>query len=263
MSNVHIVARDSILREEISIYLSNQGHDVTVHSAISPLAIQAAGVSLGSVLICQADLPGQSGFSLAAAMRASRGCGAVVITAASNKEDRILGLSLGVDYILPRPVDPVEVGVVVKNLGRRLDPGAGVSATLRSLEPTSTGSGNFGGWCFDASGWTLRAPGGDAIRLSMSECVLLSQLLASPGQVTTREELIDALARNNVKIYAHNLVALVSRLRRKAEHAARGHKLPLLAARNVGYVFAAGNNAVEKSRTTGDSAETMQPAWCG
>ncbi|MGQ0621086.1 MAG: helix-turn-helix domain-containing protein [Panacagrimonas sp.] len=91
-------------------------------------------------------------------------------------------------------------------------------------------------WRFDPVRWTLTTPSGYDMQLSMAECVVIDQLLGRAGLATSREHLRAALDRHHIRLYSRNLDSLISRLRRKVERTGR-EKLPIQAARNIGYVF--------------------------
>lgn len=94
-----------------------------------------------------------------------------------------------------------------------------------------------GVWRFDPVRWTLTTPSGYAVKLTMCEYIVMDQLLGRAGQVASRDQLRAALEQRHVRLYNRNLDSLISRLRAKTERAGRDEKLPIMAARNVGYVF--------------------------
>ena len=80
------------------------------------------------VLISDIEMPGEDGYSLIRKVRAldpAEGgrTPAVALTAYGRPEDRVRSLSAGFSMHVPKPVDPVELGVIVANLaGRSIEP---------------------------------------------------------------------------------------------------------------------------------------------
>jgi len=80
------------------------------------------------VLLSDIEMPGEDGYSLIRKVRAldsSEGgkIPAVALTAYGRPEDRVSSLSAGYSMHVPKPVDPVELGVIVANLvGRPAEP---------------------------------------------------------------------------------------------------------------------------------------------
>ncbi len=93
-------------------------------------------------------------------------------------------------------------------------------------------------WTYDAERWTLNAPNGGAVQLTLPEAQIVRCLIVQRGQVTSREDLLNALNRPHLEAYSRNLDVTVSRLRKKVESLCR-LKLPIISARGRGYVFSA------------------------
>lgn len=225
-----VIESDAKLRQAICRHLLDIGMEVCGIEGAAELE-QALSHQAFEVAVCDADPHPENGFSAAARLRMEGRIGIVMLTACNRREDRILGLSVGVDQLLVKPVDLNELGIVLRNLYKRLG-----AAPAPSLPVQARPSAPAASWRFDAAGWTLTGPGGGAVRLSMSEHLVMHHLVTRAGQVASREELLEALAKHHIRIYSRNLDAMISRLRKKIERAG-GERLPILSARNIGYVF--------------------------
>ena len=76
------------------------------------------------VLLSDIEMPGEDGYSLIRKVRALDGAEggkipAVALTAYGRPEDRVSSLSAGYSMHVPKPVDPVELGVIVATLAGR------------------------------------------------------------------------------------------------------------------------------------------------
>src|SRR3546814_5830038 len=80
---------------------------------------QALADPSAAIVVCAADLPESDGYAVAARLRISTGAGIVMLMPDDRRESRILGLSIGVDHCMSKPVDLDELGMVLRNLQRR------------------------------------------------------------------------------------------------------------------------------------------------
>ena len=76
------------------------------------------------VLLSDIEMPGEDGYSLIRKVRAlgeaeASKIPAVALTAYGRPEDRVRSLSAGYSMHVPKPVDPVELSVIVANLAGR------------------------------------------------------------------------------------------------------------------------------------------------
>src|SRR5262247_3299979 len=72
------------------------------------------------IVLMDLNLPGKDGLALTRELRGSYGVGIIMLTAAGQTVDRIIGLEMGADDYVPKPFDPREVLARVKSVQRRL-----------------------------------------------------------------------------------------------------------------------------------------------
>jgi DNA-binding response OmpR family regulator len=135
-----------------------------------------------------------------------------------------------VDAWLTKPIDIELLAVILSDLRKR------------KQAKDSAGSG-AGRWRFDPSDWTLYAPDGRGLVLSLRERVVVEQLLAVPGRSVSREELVAALDEHGYELDSKGLDVLVHRLRRKVSEAL-DLPLPLHTTRGRGFVMLASVSAL-------------------
>src|SRR5690606_34686545 len=114
--------------------------------------------------------------------RLRRDCaaGIVMATARRGVDDRILGLSLGADSYLEKPLDVRELEAIIRSLWGRLAAGAAAAAEA---------------WLFTPDDWTLAAPDGVVLRLSAAEYNVVTLLCREAGAAVPREVLFQALGK--------------------------------------------------------------------
>ncbi|HEU4593671.1 MAG TPA: ATP-binding protein [Pyrinomonadaceae bacterium] len=108
-------ARD-LLRE----LLERCGAEVTTAESASA-ALEAIGRSRPDVLISDIGMPGEDGYALIQKVRAAEDSSAaripaIALTAYARAEDRVRALSAGFHVHVPKPIEPVELIVVVASL---------------------------------------------------------------------------------------------------------------------------------------------------
>ncbi len=260
---IWVIVSDEGQRRRICEHLVQAGMDAMGMAGTAELPLQCG--RFPDVAVCNAELPDESGLSVAARLRMATGAGVILLTDRKRQADRILGLSLGVDHCLTVPVDLHEQELHIRNLAQRL----GASALpavwpIADMSVQTARAESSTGWRFDVSRWQLVAPEGQVIPLSLSEHLILQRLLEDQGNVVSRDAMLIALKGRSISIYSRNLDMIVSRLRRKVEKSC-GEKLPVLSARGIGYVFT-GICSVQKdpekrvARTTYDASMNLRRA---
>lgn len=211
-----------MLRDRILLPgLAGFGFDVSgmATAAILRDAMQSTAFD---IVVLDVGLPDADGFVLAGDLRAGNpAIGIVMLTGRGETPDRVRGLSQGADAYLSKPVEISLLAATLHSLARRLRDAPGVAVARH--------------WHLDTDGWCLVSPMGKTVALTRTERRVVDCLMAAPGQLVTREELIAALTPNVHDFDPHRLDSLIHRLRRKV--AACGQPLPLTALHGEGYVL--------------------------
>jgi two-component system response regulator BaeR len=144
-------------------------------------------------------LPGKSGLEVCKALRASTDVSIIMVTARVDEVDRLLGLELGADDYICKPFSPREVVARVKAVLRRTRRDAAVVETNLKLDDAA----------FKA---TL---GGKDLGLTAIEYQLLKVLSSHPGRIYTRDQLIDAMYRDERVVSDRTVDSHIKKIRRK------------------------------------------------
>lgn len=187
------------------------------------------------VILLDLMLPGCDGFELLRRLRRDRCTTPVVIMSARGEEwDRLQGFELGADDYVVKPFSTRELLLRVRvQLERAAGRAVGVAA--------ATGDFAFGDVAVDARGYTLTRAAtptraAETVDLSRLELELLRYLHDRPGEVFTRDQLLDAVWGREAASGPRTVDTHVLKLRKRieADPAAPKH---LLTVRNVGYKF--------------------------
>jgi len=150
------------------------------------------------LLILDLMLPGRDGLSICRELRTFSQVPVIMVTARVDEIDRLLGLELGADDYICKPYSPREVVARVKAILRRS--GLAVQTGL-SLEAAS-----------------YRASfNGVALELTPVEFRLLHALYSRPGQVLSRDQLMNHLYDDHRVVTDRTVDSHVKNLRRKLQ----------------------------------------------
>jgi DNA-binding response OmpR family regulator len=145
--------------------------------------------------------------------------------------DRIIGLELGADDYVTKPVNPRELLARVRAILRRLD-----VARATALRSPERGGFRFGGWQLERRTRRLIDQQGNIVPLTKGEYALLIAFVDAPQRPLTREYLLQA-TRLHEDIFDRSIDVQVLRLRRKLEPDPTSPR-HIQTERGIGYVFA-------------------------
>jgi two-component system phosphate regulon response regulator PhoB len=149
-------------------------------------------------------LPLVSGIEVCRRIRRSpetRSLPVVILTARGEESDRVRGLDSGADDYVVKPFSPSELVARLRAVMRRAQP----SATQNVLQ--------FADVEVDTAAHRV-SRGGKSIHLGPTEFRLLRYLIAHPGRVFSREQLLDAVWGHDVYVEARTVDVHIRRLRK-------------------------------------------------
>lgn len=234
-----VVEDENSLRSDMVEYLGNCGFD-TIGVRSGAELDQLLTSRVASVVILDVNLPDEDGFKIAARLRDAHGAGIIMVTARGSTVDRVVGLEIGADAYLVKPVELRELEAQIKSLLRRLTERASeapATPTSPAVDPAMEG-GVEGRWTLDPTEWALTSPAGIRIGLTSMEMRLTSLLAGQARKPATRDQISQALYNRRWNPEDRSIDTVVGRLRHKVE-AAVGGAAPLKSVHGVGYVFSA------------------------
>jgi two-component system phosphate regulon response regulator PhoB len=170
-------------------------------------------------------LPGVSGLEICRRMRArqaTRSLPVIMLTARGEESERIRGLSTGADDYIVKPFSVPELVARVRALLRRASPDR-VASRLSA--------GNLE---LDRENWRVHR-GSRTIHLGPTEFRLLEYLMAKPGRVFSRGQLLDNVWGLSAEIDERTVDVHVGRLRKALS--LEGEQDPIRTVRGAGYAF--------------------------
>jgi two-component system phosphate regulon response regulator OmpR len=227
-----IVDDDRDVRESMGEYL--QGHGYEVALAADGTQMRAAlAVAAPDVVLLDLKLPGEDGLALARWLRAEHDVGIIMVTAAGEVVDRVVGLEVGADDYLAKPFDPRELRARLKSVLRR---------TQGGTKPGKKAAGSrvkVGRCSLDLQTHQLFDAAGEELPLTGMEFDLLRVFVERPNQVLSRDQLLTHTRNREWEPFDRSIDIRIARLRTKVEdNAARPRTLKTV--RGSGYIFIPG-----------------------
>jgi two-component system phosphate regulon response regulator OmpR len=231
------------LREAVAEYLGRRGLDVRRAEDAASLRRLLAERPADLVLL-DISMPGEDGLSLARALRAEGDIGIVMLTAAGDVVDRVVGLEVGADDYIAKPVDLRELLARLRAVLRRRESAQAAAAAVPAASATQPAvpappAGKrvrMGRTWLDLEARRLTGPDGAEIPLGPSEFALLRAFAERPGRVLTREVLLDLAHPRGDEHFDRSIDVRIARIRRKVE-AVPERPAVIKTIRGAGYVF--------------------------
>ncbi|MGE5526192.1 MAG: response regulator [Rhodospirillaceae bacterium] len=226
---VLIVEDDRNVREMIAEYL--QGHGYEVHQAGCGAEMRdIMAHHRATVVLLDVRLPGEDGLTLARHLRERHDVGIIMVTAAGEVVDRVVGLEIGADDYITKPFDPRELLARLKSVMRRMQ--------SRAAQPEATSSAHVPvGRCFlDVAAHRLLDANGQEVPLTSMEFELLKLFTDHPNKVLTRDQILTLTRNREWEPFDRSIDIRIARLRRKVE-ADPEQPRALRTVRGAGYMF--------------------------
>ncbi|HWR44848.1 response regulator transcription factor [Sporomusa sp.] len=228
---VLVVDDDEKILKVLTTYLEKEGY--TVITAKDGLeAVDKARKLEPDIILLDVMLPSLDGWEVCKEIRRTSTVPIIMLTARDAETDRIIGLELGADDYVVKPFSPKEVI-------------ARIRAIFRRLQPAERESGEcviqFGGLVLNKNNHSVTLTG-TPIEVTPTEYKLLELLLAHPGQVFSRLQLVENIQGYAFEGYERTMDSHIKNLRKKL-NASPGEPHYIKTIYGVGYKLAGEQNA--------------------
>jgi len=224
--HIVVVEDEAVQRQMLADYLTRQNFRVSALGDGAALR-RLVERELPALVMLDVGLPGEDGFALARWLREkSARVGIIMVTAAADTVDRVVGLENGADDYSAKPFEPRELLARVKSVMRR--------AVGTPAEGPRVRIGRRG---LDLERRVLIDPaGGSEERLAASEFDLLKVFAENPNRPLMRDWLLEVTAHREADAFDRAIDLRITRLRRKVE-IDPAHPDAIRTVRGVGYMF--------------------------
>jgi len=217
--HILIVDDDDRIRELLREYLQNNNfYTTTAKDSLD--AKKKISLLKFDLIILDIMMPGQSGLELTREIKEKSDQPIILLTAMGETSDRISGLETGADDYLPKPFEPKELLLRIKNILKRIKNGKNLNPVLK-----------FGDIRVDLEKMSIKSKKG-ITKLNTAEKALLEKMILSVGQIFQRDQISQI-----IKLTKERAVdVMITRLRQKIEPDPKNPKY-LQTVRGNGYVL--------------------------
>ena len=216
------------LLELVEFNLKKDGYE-TIVAKNGQAGLEIAQKHLPDLIVLDLMMPGIDGLEVCRQLRAdsrTRQIPMIMLTAKSGEADRIVGLELGADDYVTKPFSPRELVARVRALLRR--------ATTTQETPTVIRQGDL---LIDLTRHEVTSAG-KPITLTPTEVRILHFIIARPGRVLSREQIIEAAVGNDMAVFDRTIDVHIAAIRRKLGKS--GDKIETI--RGFGYKWREGDS---------------------
>ena len=201
---VLVVDDEQPIVEAVAYNLKKEGFRVLT-AGDAEQCLEVARRDQPDLVILDVMLPSASGFDICRMLRKQSNIPIIMLTARADATDRVVGLELGADDYVTKPFNMRELMARVKGVLRRTAP---QESTEQSVQ-----SGNL---TIDPNRFEVRV-GTKQVALSPKEFELLRFLATHPGQVFTRQVLLDRVWGAEAYVEERTVDVHIRWLREKVE----------------------------------------------
>lgn len=210
MAEILLVDDNETIRDGLRVYLEGDSHVVRTAGTGSD-ALREFGLKCPDLILLDVMLPDRSGFDVCREVRKENEHVPILfLSARGDTTNKVLGLGLGADDYMGKPVDFCELGARVQSLLRRTQ----ISATLPGDLALTF---HFGSGEVRGRELLFVNERGQRIDLSLREYQVLRFFAANPDKVLQRRELMDYGWGRGYIVYTRTLDTHIYNLRRKTK----------------------------------------------
>ena len=199
-----LVDDEAKLRDLIRVYLEQEGYRV-VEAGHGREALYVARYEKPDLIILDVMMPEMGGYEFLRAFSKEAQTPVIMLTAKVDDSDKIVGLELGADDYVTKPFNVRELIARVRAVLRRTQKPATEPDLLRVADIV-----------LDRTGYTVKVAD-HYVDLTPSEFEILATLMAAPGQVFSRLDLLDRVSGEAYEGYERTIDVHIRNLRTKIE----------------------------------------------
>jgi DNA-binding response OmpR family regulator len=234
ISHIAVVDDELDIRETLQEYLELHGYRVTCADG-GPKFRQIVSDEDIDLAILDISMPGEDGLSLARFLRENTDIAIIMLSAKNDIIDRIVGIEVGADDYLAKPVDLREllarVSAVLSRYGLATQPG--------KIKPTPENRIQIGECQLDPDSQQLFNAGGTLIKITALEFELLKIFAERPNRVLSRDQLFNLAYDREWDPFDRSIDIRIGRLRRKIEKDPAKPQI-IKTVHGAGYIFSTG-----------------------
>lgn len=219
-----LVEDDADLAARIADYLRQQGFTVEIEGR-GDRAVERILAEQPALVVLDLMLPGKDGLSVCREVREAYTAPILMLTARGDEIDEVVGLEIGADDYLAKPVKPRVLLARVRALLRR--PNAAPTTTASRLDVDDL--------TIDPATREVTLCG-SPLELTSAEFDLLWFLASNAGRISSRKLIYQVLHGTDYEVFDRSIDLRISRLRHKMDQLTGGREI-VKTVRGVGYLY--------------------------
>ena len=220
MAKILIIEDEEKLRDELKVYLKNNGYIVEVITSFEN-TLEKMIYFDGDLILLDINLPNVNGQFLCKEYRKNSSKPIIIVTSRNNEMDELICMNYGADDFVTKPYNPLIL------LAR-------IEAVLKRTKAVHDNMLSYRDIKLDVSK-SLIIKNNQTIELSKNELKILYFLLTNRGQIKSREEIMTYLWDSDMFVDDNTLTVNINRLRKKLEDI--GLKDVICTRRKQGYII--------------------------
>lgn len=213
--SVLVVDDEPNIREMLLEYLTTHGYAVSIADGGAAMRARLAE-RVPEVVLLDVNLPGEDGLGLARYLREHHDLAIIMVTAADQVVDRVVGLEIGADDYITKPFDPRELRARLKSVLRRYHR-TGEGAQPASKADAAVRRINVGRCLLDLATRQLLDTDGNEVPLTSMEFDLLKVFAEHPNRVLSRDQLLNLTKNRDWDPFDRSIDIRIARIRKKIE----------------------------------------------
>lgn len=220
MAKILIIEDEEKLRDELKVYLKNNGYIVEVITSFEKTLDKMISFD-GDLILLDINLPNVNGQFLCKEYRKNSSKPIIIVTSCNNEMDELICINYGADDFVTKPYNPLIL------LAR-------IEAVLKRTKASYDNMLSYRDIKLDVSK-SLIIKNEQTIELSKNELKILYFLLTNRGQIKSCEEIMTYLWDSDMFVDDNTLTVNINRLRKKLEDI--GLKDVIHTRRKQGYII--------------------------
>lgn len=235
-THIVIVDDEPDIRETLEEYFTLKGYrTTTVENAQRMRDLMENEESRIDLAIVDISMPGEDGLSLTRHIRGTSDLAVIMLTTLNESIDRIVGLEMGADDYVEKPVDLRELEARVRAVLRRIRRSA--EAPAAEAADSNQNIVAMGVCQLDLNSQKLFGGDGAEITITAMEFDLLNAFATHPDRVLTRDQLLELAHNRDWEPFDRSIDIRIARIRRKIEQDPSKPQI-IKTVRGAGYIFA-------------------------
>ena len=217
-AHILVVDDDDGIRNLLKKYLNDNNYLITTAKDTKD-AYDKIKVIKFDLIILDIMMPGQTGLEFLNIYKKTINTPVILLTAKGEPKERIEGLEVGADDYLPKPFEPKELVLRIKNIL-----GKTKSSNIRRVI-------EFDNIKIDLNKLMIHK-NKEEFKINNTEKIILEKMINSPGKIFKRDEIVSLINLNKER----SIDVIITRLRKKIEETPKSPKY-LQTIRGEGYVL--------------------------